>query len=122
MSETIRACELCGGDTRRPKERYCSACYSQKLASEQAARGETCAGCDRPPGRAPLRGQKTFGAKYCFGCYKRKKRGQPVGPEYIKISGNPEHRPIPEHVTEANRRALAYWLARNYRTRERQAA
>lgn len=127
IMSTCDTCQKTFPTTTR-RRNSCPSCTNRRHATNQAAAGETCTGCGRPPGKSsPLRGTKKYGKNYCHTCLRRKEKGLPLGLDYIQVQENPAEtrkkpEPIPPEITEANRRALAYWLARNYRTKERQAA
>lgn len=128
MSATVRnTCTNCSQPFNSTRRRTtCPRCTDAKHVAKQTKAGETCTGCGRPPSAgSPLRGTKKYGANYCRTCLNRKSRGLSLGLEYIQIPGNPaveRTTAVSPETTEANRRALAYWLANNYRTRERQTA
>lgn len=113
MSCSAKTCPVCGR-TFTHYASVCSTCRGHAKAQAQRQAGETCHACGKAPNLVPLIGYKRYGRGYCEPCYKQR-----------PATGETWHKPepdIPEHITQTNRRALAYWLARNYRTRERQAA
>lgn len=94
----------------------CTRCSAHQAARSQLEAGETCAGCGRPPTpRSPLRGQRSYGKDYCSTCRERVRAGLPP-------QKSPQAPDTPQETTIAHRRALDYWLSRNWRVRERQAA